>query len=264
MQDLKQGTWLNKIKMPKAFAWGAQVGAMKTSRTKTSRLVAGFSLAVAGASLPAVSAYAISTATASVSAAAELSALLGHTSSMTAEFVQMNRTPKSTAVKSKDSMSMMAMSRPTRMTGKVWVEKPSHFRWETKAPAPQLIVTEGSTLWVYDPDLMQATQQTLDDQIAETPALLLSGKPDQIVKNYAVKRSSSVKHGFVLTPKSEQSPFESMGLIFSANKTLKTMILKDNLGQVTVIRFNNVVVNPVISAAQFRFTPPQGTDVIAQ
>ena len=40
------------------------------------------------------------------------------------------------------------------------------------------------------------------------------------------------------------------------------MELYDQLGQVTVIRFNRFERNPRLPADSFTFTPPQGVDVI--
>jgi len=35
--------------------------------------------------------------------------------------------------------------------------RPGHFRWQTLAPTPQLIVADGKKLWVYDTDLAQVS-----------------------------------------------------------------------------------------------------------
>ncbi|MDB9687970.1 outer membrane lipoprotein chaperone LolA, partial [Acinetobacter baumannii] len=59
--------------------------------------------------------------------------------------------------------------------GSMKVERPGKFYWETVSPSKQTIVTSGKTVWIYDPDLQQAVRQSLDDQVADTPALLLSG-----------------------------------------------------------------------------------------
>src|SRR5687768_9284600 len=39
--------------------------------------------------------------------------------------------------------------------GKMALQRPGQFRWETKRPNEQLIVANGSRLWIYDPDLQQ-------------------------------------------------------------------------------------------------------------
>ena len=42
------------------------------------------------------------------------------------------------------------------------------------------------------------------------------------------------------------------------------MRLKDSFGNQTTIKFNNLNTRPNLSRSQFRFTPPQGVDVLTQ
>ena len=48
---------------------------------------------------------------------------------------------------------------PRVASGRIYLEKPNRFRWETASPNPQIIVSDGVYLWAYDPGLMQVTQQ---------------------------------------------------------------------------------------------------------
>jgi outer membrane lipoprotein carrier protein len=148
------------------------------------------------------------------------------------------------------------------------VKRPGQFRWETTSPAKQLIVTSGKTVWIYDPDLEQAVRQNLDDQVGNTPALLLSGQPGTIMKSFRVTQPKASEAYFVLYPKGEDGVFESLGLRFTGNSPGQSapsqMILKDSLGQQTTINFSNVKLNPSFSSSAFNFTPPKGTDVIDQ
>lgn len=148
-------------------------------------------------------------------------------------------------------------------TGTMQVKRPGMFRWETTSPSKQLIVTSGKTVWIYDPDLEQAVRQTLDQQVANTPALLLSGQSSQIMKSYRVTQPDSKDSYFVLYPKGQDGVFESLSIRF-ANKLPSQMILKDSIGQQTIINFNNVKLNPALNNSVFNFVPPKGTDVIDQ
>lgn len=74
------------------------------------------------------------------------------------------------------------------------VERPGKFYWETVSPSKQTIVTSGKTVWIYDPDLQQAVRQSLDDQVADTPALLLSGNTNQIMKSYRYPQITAIFH----------------------------------------------------------------------
>ncbi|TCB62385.1 outer membrane lipoprotein chaperone LolA [Acinetobacter terrae] len=148
--------------------------------------------------------------------------------------------------------------------GVMKVARPGKFFWETTSPSKQTIVTSGKTVWIYDPDLQQAVRQSLDDQVANTPALLLSGNTSQIMKSYRVTQPDKGKTYYTLLPKDRDGAFQSLTISFGVNKAPSLMILEDSLGQTTYVRFNNVKLNPSIPASTFNFSPPKGTDIIDQ
>jgi outer membrane lipoprotein carrier protein len=45
--------------------------------------------------------------------------------------------------------------------GVLKAQEPNRFYWKTAEPYPQEIVTDGKTLWVYDPDLAQVHYQAV-------------------------------------------------------------------------------------------------------
>lgn len=179
--------------------------------------------------------------------AASLNKLLSNTKSMTANF----------------SQTTQGSARNTTFSGTASLQRPNKFRWETKSPAEQLIVANGSTMWVYDKDLAQATRQSTNNQVGDTPALLLSGNPQQIAKSFNVSQPNASKNYYVLTPKSKNANFKDLSISFNGGRPVM-MVLNDNLGQTTTISFSNVKLNSSIGADQFKFTPPAGVDVIEQ
>lgn len=154
-------------------------------------------------------------------------------------------------------------ARQSNFSGSMSVQRPNQFRWEVKSPSEQLIVASGNTLWVYDKDLAQATRQSTANQVGDTPALLLSGNPAQIAQNFTVTQPNAGRNYYVLTPKSSNSSFRNLSISFNGGRPVM-MVLNDNLGQTTTIRFSNIRLNPSIAATAFNFTPPSGVDVIEQ
>lgn len=194
-----------------------------------------------------------------------LNDLLSSTKSLTANFTQTTKTSKNRALaKPQAAPNHLAISSMNKnFSGSMMVERPSKFRWETVKPAKQLIVANADTLWIYDPDLEQATQQMVDAQVANTPALLLSGKPETIAKNFKIVQPNAGKDTFVLYPKSDDAVFEHLAIAF-VDGVPRSMVLADALGQVTTIKFTSVKVNPKLSNSLFSFKPPKGVDVIYQ
>lgn len=150
------------------------------------------------------------------------------------------------------------------VTGTIWVKRPGKFRWDTNEPYPQSIITDGDVLWIYDKDLDQATQKKLDTQVGNTPALLLSGDPNSILKSFSVSAYEYEESGewrFDLTPKTEEALFELLRVHF-VKGTIRDMYLRDSLGQTTRIEFKSPKLNIEIKDNIFEFTPPEGVDVI--
>ena len=131
-------------------------------------------------------------------------------------------------------------------------------------PYAQVLVGDGKKLWSYDEDLEQVTVRALDKAIGSSPAALLAGD-NEIEKGFDLSEGGT-KEGMEwleASPKGKESNFQSMKLGFSGN-LLAVMVLKDYFGQVTIIHFSKMEVNPRISPDAFRFTPPKGVDVIGE
>lgn len=181
--------------------------------------------------------------------------------SLSANFEQ---TTKVTNSKAPQKKGLTAQHMNQTFKGVMKVARPGKFFWETSTPSKQTIVTMGKTVWIYDPDLQQAIRQSLDEQVANTPALLLSGNTSQIMQSYRVTQPDRSKTYYTLYPKDSEGAFQSLTISFGANKAPSLMILQDSLGQTTYVRFNNVKLNAAIPASTFNFTPPKGTDIIDQ
>jgi outer membrane lipoprotein carrier protein len=146
--------------------------------------------------------------------------------------------------------------------GTLTVKRVNRLRWQTTTPFSYLIVTDGKTLWRYDADLEQATRQPFTGDMADAPALILSGDMARIRASYDVAwEQGAAGEWFTLKPKAKKPLFRQMKLLF-AGATLRELDLIDNLAQRTEIKLANLTVNPPLADSLFNFTPPDGVDVI--
>ena len=98
--------------------------------------------------------------------------------------------------------------------GTVLIDRPGRFRFEYAEP-PQLIVGDGARVWIYDPELAQATVRDIDAALGSTPAVLLTS--DRPVREWFRVRALDAREGldvFALEPKVEDAPFTRIGLAF--------------------------------------------------
>ncbi|GAB3384574.1 outer membrane lipoprotein chaperone LolA [Lysobacter fragariae] len=150
--------------------------------------------------------------------------------------------------------------------GKVALSAPRLFRWEYVKPFPQLIVADGKTVWVYDPDLQQVTRrpQGAEEQNSPLAALIDPGKLDA---QFVVKEagSSDGMEWLSLAPKDNgaDAGFRTARLGFSGNALVKMQVV-DALGQRTEISFSGWKRNPTFPKDTFKYAPPKGVDVIGE
>ena len=193
-------------------------------------------------------AFAFSAANADDAAVQKLGVRLEPLAAMQAQFVQTVTDDKGKVLQTSE--------------GSLAVKRVNRLRWETTSPFAYLIVTDSKTLWRYDRDLEQATKQAFDGELANAPALILSGDMARIRTTYDVRwEQGSAGEWFTLVPKAQKPLFRELKLLF-ANTALTELDLIDNLAQRTEIRFSSLKVNPPLADSLFNFTPPDGVDVV--
>ena len=147
-------------------------------------------------------------------------------------------------------------------TGRVAVSAPRLFRWEYVKPYPQLIVADGKTVWVYDPDLQQASKRPQGVEEASSPLAILLD-PAKLDRDFAVKEAGASNgiEWLQLTPKQADAAFKTAKLGFG-KAGLAEMEYVDALGQRTKISFSGWKRNPGFAKGTFTYVPAKGVDVI--
>ncbi|HOV95303.1 MAG TPA: outer membrane lipoprotein chaperone LolA [Thermomonas sp.] len=149
-----------------------------------------------------------------------------------------------------------------RSSGRVAVAAPKQFRWEYVKPYAQLIVADGTAVWVYDPDLSQVSKRAQGAEEANSPLALLLD-PVKLERSF-VSKEQATQNGvewLQITPRNADAAFKSARLGFAAGN-LAQLEYMDALGQRTVIVFTAWKRNPAFAKGTFEFTPAKGVDVI--
>lgn len=150
-------------------------------------------------------------------------------------------------------------------TGQVQLSVPRLFRWEYVKPYPQLIVADGNKVWIYDPDLEQVTVRAQGAEEQNSPLAALF-EPATLDQRFVVKETgpSDGLDWLSLTPKNdEEASFRAARLGFAGAKLMR-MEVDDAVGQRTRIEFSQWKRNPRFAADTFKYTPPEGVDVIGE
>ncbi len=152
-----------------------------------------------------------------------------------------------------------------RSSGRVAVSAPRLFRWEYSAPYEQLIVADGARVWVFDPDLEQATVRPQGPEEQNSPLAALVD-PARLERDFNVREGEEADglSWLLLSPRdSEQASFSSARLGFRGNALVRMEVV-DTLGQRSELVFSDWKRNPAFDAGTFRFVPPAGVDVVGE
>ena len=137
---------------------------------------------------------------------------------------------------------------------------PNGFYWETLDPYPELIVTNGETLWNYQPDLEQVVVEDWDSQNMTLAAQLLSGETNELSENYELQWFENADE-FKLIPKDLSDPLKLITISF-IKTDLASIFLEEKSGQKTAWLFDNVSTDLPLGEDFFTFSIPSNIEVI--
>jgi len=183
-----------------------------------------------------------------VSARAELEQFAASLERFQAEFTQ--------TVKSGDGRIQ------DRTQGQVWLQKPDKLRWVYSGEYPEIIVADGKNIWIYDESLDQVTVKPQSEEATDSPLMILADV-SRLDAQFQVTELGEYDGMDLLELKSlePESEFERI-LLGLVPDGIRLMAMEDAFGQRTEIHFDNVNINVPVDPGLFRFTPPEGTDVV--
>jgi chaperone LolA len=154
--------------------------------------------------------------------------------------------------------------------GVLFVAKPGKMRWDYTKPEQKFFISDGKTLWVYEPSAKQVLQQSLDDQILPVAITFLYGKGDLAAEFNAALDPG--KHGAAgdlvlkLTPKKPEAQYKHLWLVVDpADFHVKESIILEASDNLNHFRFLNILQNEKATKVQdrlFKFVPPAGVRVV--
>jgi outer membrane lipoprotein carrier protein len=152
----------------------------------------------------------------------------------------------------------------TTSSGRVVFARPGRMRWEYLEPEPSLTVSDGETLWIYDPGRHEAQRMTLTGGYFSGAAVqFLVGKGD-LRRDFEVRELACSEDAadIELVPRNDAS-YERIRLRveFASGEVRQTSVV-DLLGNVTQVTFSDIEANRKPDADVFEFDPPEGVEVI--
>jgi outer membrane lipoprotein carrier protein len=147
-------------------------------------------------------------------------------------------------------------------TGMVYFMKPGKMRWNFESPDTETIVSDGTTMYNYDPDLDQVVETPLKQALASSSAAAFILGVGKLEHDFNAKLGpiADSNQQLTLVPKAGGNQIDLT--VDSTNYDIKGLTLKDQLGNTTAISFNDIKRNTPFSDSMFAFKVPQGADIV--
>lgn len=186
---------------------------------------------------------------------AGLESTYGRISDLRAEFTQVSNNK--------------SLGQDIKAEGTVLLKKGGKMRWDYKSPSPQQIVSDGTSLWVYTPELNQVNKGDAPKALAGPAGSFLAGlgrvREEFTVRflNPAAKVDGAGRYVLDLTPRNPSPLLTRLVLSTDPRDSIvRQAVLYDQLGNTVTMSFTRVATNSGLADTLFAFTPPKGAAVV--
>ena len=144
--------------------------------------------------------------------------------------------------------------------GRVFFKKPGMMRWDYNEPSQRFMISDGSTLWVYEPEFAQYYTESLTDSQLPSALRFLMGQ-GRLTEDFEVTipERSSRRITLALVPRTPNSQFSMLHFVVDATSyQVRETVVFDALGNTNRLVFSSVRQNSGLPNTGFTFTPPRG------
>lgn len=171
--------------------------------------------------------------------------------------------------KFKQTFTNVVFGKSSKSVGRVFLQKPGKMRWDYHKPHEKYFISDGKTLWVYEPMHRQAFQQDLAEQILPVAVTFLYGKGD-LLKDF----HASLDHGkfggrssvvVKLVPKQPSAQYKHLWLVVDpSDYHVEESIIQETSDNLNHFKFYDIKKNEktTFTDRHFKFKPPKGVKVV--
>ncbi len=153
----------------------------------------------------------------------------------------------------------------SQISGKLWFARGGRFRAEYAPPEPLLVVSDGETLWTYEPELNQAIVRPLATIGGSFLLALSAAEWGELRRNYrfaaALSEDDEGIRWVQAESRAQQSSVRAIRFGFAKNNQLQKLQMQDAFGGTVQIQINEFTKGADDSV--FVFAPPPGTDIVS-
>jgi len=161
-----------------------------------------------------------------------------------------------------------SLGQTIRAEGTVYLKKGGKMRWEYQTPAPQQIVSDGKSLWIYTPELNQVNVGAAPRALAGPAGSFLAGL-GRLSEEFSVRFLNPLKVDadgrpvLDLRPKKPTPVLTRLILSVDPREYLvRKAVLYDQFDNTVSMAFTRITINSGLGDSLFAFTPPKGAAVV--
>lgn len=153
--------------------------------------------------------------------------------------------------------------------GKIAYRRPGRMRWEYEPPNDQLLVTDGETVWLFDPLLDNVTVQPLKNLTQGTPLAFLLGVGN-LNRDFTCRPHTTPPPADGLTYLELHPRASIPGLAYvqlgvePKGSAIRVLRMVDTAGNVREVRFLGLGLGVTFPPDYFTFTVKEGMEVISK
>ena len=166
-----------------------------------------------------------------------------------------------------DQTLKTAIGSQKKASGELVLKKPGKMRWDYTKPEKKLMVSDGTTLWVYEPEDEQAFKQNLAGSTLPVQVSFLVGQ-GKLTDEFAITQDQAAcASGAValkLVPKKATTAYRYLTFCVDpeSGRVNETIVHDQQDGENHLV-FSDVKQNAGVADAKFHFSPPAGTKIIS-
>jgi outer membrane lipoprotein carrier protein len=158
-----------------------------------------------------------------------------------------------------ETLSAAGRGRQTE-SGSLSLRKPGRMRWDYTNPAGKLFLSDGKSIYYYNPASKRAEKIKLREaEDMRAPLAFLLGKLD-FDKDFKNFQAANHPLGTLITAdaKSEKLPYKKVEFVVSADAAIRELRVHGYDNSLLSFNFANEKMNPAVSDKLFRFELPAG------
>ena len=140
--------------------------------------------------------------------------------------------------------------------GTLEFKQPGMFKWQIDEPEPELLLSNGNTLWWYNPFVEQVSIFDAADAVATTPFALLVSQQDSVWQRFTIEKTAN---GYNIRPKEQNAQVVLLNVEFET-RLLQTIRVTSRSQRLSEYRLKEQSFDSS-KTTSFDFEIPAGTDI---